>query len=520
MRFRKFLSFRLVFLLLAVMIIFFGLYTYVNIQVHSSNLMENVLVAANRVSDVIKRSTHYSMLLNRRKDLYHTIQTIGNEPGIDGIRIYNKRGEIMFSTTPGEDGTSVDLRAEACYVCHAAEKPLEALPITQRSRIFSSPQGHRVLAVINPIMNEPVCSRAECHAHPTTRQVLGVLDVKMSLDQVDRRVSESRNRMILYAILLIAIVGICLANFIFFMVHKPVKKLILGTQQISTGNLNYEISIQSNDEIGQLAKSFNRMTHDLIKAQNHLCQMAKMASIGKLSATIAHEINNPLAGILTYTKLILRKFKKNHLSVEEKKSLEKYLAFIESETKRCGDIVKNLLFFSRDTGGDFREENIDPIIQQSYQLIDHHLEIKGITFEKELTLDNMKILCDANQLEQAFVALFVNAVEAMPKGGSLKVKSEYLDHTEKVCISISDTGYGIPDEVRPYIFDPFFSTKKDEKGVGLGLSVVYGIIQRHKGSIRVKSEVNKGTTFIIYLPKQRIEQDSEQPTEIQEEALV
>lgn len=511
MKFRRLLSFRLVFLLLVVMIVFFGLYTYINIHVHSSNLMENVLVAANRVSDVIKRSTHYSMLLNRRKDLYHIIQTTGNEPGIDGIRIYNKRGEIMFSTTSGEDGKTVDLHAEACYVCHAQEKPLEALPMKKRSRIFSSPQGHRVLGVINPIMNETLCYNADCHAHPATQQVLGVLDVKMSLKQLDERVAENRTWMILYAILLIAIVGIASTCFIFFMIHVPVKKLIVGTQQISSGNLDYEIDIQSHDEIGFLAKSFNRMTRDLTKAQSHLCQMAKMASIGQLSATIAHEINNPLAGIFTYSKLILKKFKKERLTSDEKKSIEKYLNFIKNETGRCGDIVKNLLFFSKGTGGDFCDESLNSIIDKSLQLIDHHLEIQGITLEKELSQGDDIIFCDPNQLEQAFIALFVNAVEAMPKGGALKVKTEYVTGGKTVRILISDTGYGIPEELRSNIFDPFFSTKKDEKGVGLGLSVVYGIIQRHFGVIQVESEVNKGTTFIISLPRQRTKEDLEQP---------
>ncbi|MDZ7261226.1 MAG: HAMP domain-containing histidine kinase [candidate division KSB1 bacterium] len=519
MKFRRFLSFRLVFLLLAMMSVFFGLYTYMNIHVHTSHLMENVLLAANRVSDVIKSSTHYSMLLNRRKDLHHTIQTIGNEPGIDGIRIYNKRGEIMFSTTPGEDGTSVDLRAEACYVCHAEQKPLESLPIMNRSRIFSSPQGHRVLGVINPIMNEPLCYSAECHAHPSTQRVLGVLDVKMSLQQVDERVAESRTRMILYAVLVTMLVGVFSAGFIYFMIHVPVKKLIVGTQQIASGNLNYEINIQSGDEIGYLAQSFNQMTRELAKAQDHLCQMAKMASVGKLSATIAHEISNPLAGILTYTKLVLRLFKNDQLAPEEKKSLEKYLTFIKNETARCGDIVKNLLFFSKKTGGDFYHESLDSIIDKSLQLVNHHLEIQGITLEKELSPGDDRIFCDPNQLEQAFIALFVNAVEAMPKGGTLKVKTEYPDDRDTVRIFISDTGYGIPEEVRPNIFDPFFSTKKDEKGVGLGLSVVYGIIQRHCGSIEVESQVNQGTTFIVSLPRQRVKEESE-PSQLKEEVVI
>ncbi|MFQ6092038.1 MAG: sensor histidine kinase [bacterium] len=534
MKFTRLLSFRLFLLILAVMVIFFSLYTYINIRAHTSHLMENVLLSANRLSDVIKRSTHYSMLLNRREDLYHTIQTIGNEPGIDGIRIYNKKGEIMFSTLPGEAGTSVDLQAEACYICHVQEQPLEALPIKKRSRIFSSLQGHRVLGVINPIMNEPGCYKAECHAHQPAQTVLGVLDVKMSLQQIDERIAKSRRDMISYAVVLTLLIGILSAGFIVIMVHIPVKKLIFGTREIASGNLNYSIDLRSRDEIGSLAQSFNLMTRDIKKArdeitrwsstlelkvkektaelektQAHIIQMEKMASIGKLSATVAHEISNPLAGILTYTKLVLKMLKKDRLSHEEEESMEKYLTFIKSETGRCGDIVKNLLLFSKKTGGDFRRESLNAIVDKSLQLVNHHLEIQGVTLEKELSPDDDVIFCDANQLQQAFIALFVNGVEAMSKGGTLKVKTSSADGDDTVHIFITDTGHGIPEEVRPNIFDPFFSTKRDEKRVGLGLSVVYGIIQRHGGSIDVKSKVDQGTTFTISLPRERPEKGSE-----------
>ncbi len=525
-KFSRLLGFRLVFLLLSATIVFVAVYTYMNIHVHNSHLMDNVLLSANMVSDVIKRSTHYSMLLNRREDLHHTILTIGNEPGIDGIRVYNKKGEIMFSTITGEKGTSVDLQAEACYICHAREKPLEAIPTEDRVRIYASPQGHRILGVINPVMNEPLCYNAECHAHPAGQKVLGVLDVKMSLRQVDTSIGASRRNMIAYGIAFVILIGALSAGFILKMVHNPVKKLILGTREIAKGNLDYAIDLQVQNEMGSLAKSFNLMTHDLKKARDEIMewsstledkvrektealekaqasmiQMEKMASIGKLSATVAHEINNPLAGVLTYAKLILKMCNKECISPEEKTSMEKYLNIIKNETGRCGDIVKNLLLFSKKTGGDFHMEHLDTIVVNSLELIDHHLKIEGIALVKDLRPGDDQVYCDANQIRQALIALFVNAVEAMPKGGTLSVRTDFDEENRSVRLFISDTGHGIPEEIRSKIFEPFFSTKMDGKGVGLGLPVVYGIIKRHHGSIEVISKANQGTTFVISLPR-------------------
>jgi two-component system NtrC family sensor kinase len=313
------------------------------------------------------------------------------------------------------------------------------------------------------------------------------------------------------------------------MVHVPVKKLILGTQEIAKGNLNYAINLQTRDEMGSLARYFNLMTGDLKKARDEIMewsstleekvkekteelekaqasmiQMEKMASIGKLSATVAHEINNPLAGVLTYAKLISKMCNKECISPEDKASMEKYLSIIKNETGRCGDIVKNLLLFSKKTGGDFRMEHLDTIVDNSLQLIDHHLKIQGITLVKEFNQVNDEIFCDANQVQQALIALYVNAVEAMPKGGILTVKTDSINEGCTARIFVSDTGPGIPEEVKSRIFEPFFSTKMDGKGVGLGLPVVYGIIKRHKGSIQVISKINQGTTFIISLPREQI----------------
>lgn len=522
----KTLSFRLFVLLMVVLAGVFAVYTLVNVRVQSSHLMDTVFLSANRTSDLIKRSTRYSMLLNRSDDVHQIIRMIGTEQGVDGIRIYNKKGEIMFSTIPGEEGTIVDMRAEACYVCHSSEKPIESLPYENRARIVTMSNGHRVLGLINPIRNEPDCSNADCHAHPSSKTVLGVLDVKMSLDQVDAHLAESERQMVVASVIFMLVIAGISGFFIWRVVRLPVRKLIQGTKEISSGHLDYRIDIRSEDEIGQLAHSFNQMTNELEKArdeitdwsntlerkveekteelkkvQSQVIQIEKMASLGKLAATVAHELNNPLEGMLTYLRLQVKRLKKGAMKPEDVEAILQDLNFVSEQTIRCGNIVKNLLLFSKKQVGEFAIEEINKIIGKSLGLVQHHFQIHSITLEQHLMDEDTTLVCDGQQLQQAFLALLVNSVEAMPEGGVLRVESKYLSGTDEIQVFISDTGVGVAEEDLPHLFEPFFSRKKNERGVGLGLSVVYGIVERHGGRIDVQTKTNRGTTFTITLPR-------------------
>lgn len=524
-RLSRLLSFRVFLLMLAVTASIFIIYTYINTKLQTAHLMENVLLSANRMSDVIKRSTHYSMLLNRREDVFRIINTIATEPGIHRIRIYNKRGDITYSTASEEVGARVDMRAEACNACHSLEKPLEALSITKRSRIVTGLAEYRILGLINPIRNEPVCFNAACHAHPPSKKILGVLDVKMSLEQVDKQLEKNWQTMFHLALLMILLVAATSGVFLYFVVHIPVRKLTEGTREVSGGNLDYLIPIQSGDEIGLLAQSFNQMTKDLKRAhgeitewsntleikvkekteelkkmQDQIVQVEKMASLGKLSLTVAHELNNPLTGILNYASLALKNLKKDEFALKERDSTLKDLEIIQNETARCGNIVKNLLLFSRKLDTGLTEEKLRSIVETSIELVAHHLRLRQIEMVRNYLSGDDTIFCDPDQLKQAFIALLINATESMDKGGVIEVSTEHVEG-DGYRIRIRDTGCGIPGELLPRVFEPFFTTKINDKGVGLGLSIVYGVINRHGGTIRVESEVGKGTTFIVEIPR-------------------
>jgi len=250
-----------------------GIFAYVNITSQKKQLTGEVMRGAFRISETIRRSTRYDMLRNLREDLHQMIETIGQQEGLEKIRIFNKEGQIMFSSEKDDMGQMVDKRAEACYACHSAEKPLERLDIPDRSRIFTSKADHRVLGVISAIYNEPDCYTPDCHAHPPEQKVLGVLDIGMSLEDVDQEIEEAQNKMIIFALIAFLVIAVTISISINRYVTRPVRVLVEGTKKIAEGDLSYSILLKSADEIGELASSFNQMTSDLKKADEKLGTM-------------------------------------------------------------------------------------------------------------------------------------------------------------------------------------------------------------------------------------------------------
>ena len=488
--------------------------------------------SATNISDLISRSTHYSMLLNRREDIYEIIKTIGNEPRIERIRIINKKGIVSFSTQDSEVGKNIDMTAESCIGCHSTGKPIVPQNDPTLTRIFESPKGYRVIGIITPIRNDSGCATSSCHAHSNNQTVLGILDVMIPLQDVDQNIGQFERTQIIGSLFLFIVLTGFVTVFIWRMVNIPVKKLAIGTQEIVKGNLDHQIDVQTNDEIGSLGSSFNQMTQELKRArkeltawaqtleqrvaekteelrraQRHMVHIEKMVSLGTLAATVAHELNNPLEGILTYAKLLRKKIERGIPSTESIPEMVSELTLIADETARCGNIVKNLLLFSREKVGEFKDSDLHVIIERSLKLIDHHLKMNNIRSQVEIEEKPVILFCDAYQLEEALLALEINAVEAMPAGGTFHISVKEIDYLNAVRIDVSDSGTGIKEEDMPHVFEPFFTTKKDGKGTGLGLSVVYGIIERHNGTISVESKPGIGTTFIITLPRQTAQKE-------------
>jgi signal transduction histidine kinase len=225
-----------------------------------------------------------------------------------------------------------------------------------------------------------------------------------------------------------------------------------------------------------------------------------MISLGRLSASVVHELNNPLAGILNYIRLMLKILKRGSLDQKNQEKFQRHLTLVESETSRCSEIVSNLLAFSRKSKLELSEMNINELLEKCILLSQHKLMLQNIQIKTDLNPEIPRVLGDFNQTQQCVINLIFNAIDVMPDGGTLTIISSFDPGKGMVEIKIEDTGWGISGEDLHHIFDPFYSTKTEGEGLGLGLSMVYGIIDRHKGTITVDSEVGKGTVFTISLP--------------------
>jgi len=518
------LTTKLIVYLLVCMVVIFALLGYLNIRLQRQHLEGAALTSAERVSDVIRRSATYYMLRNDREGLYHVIQTLADEPGMVKVRIFDKDGRISYSTDAAEVSRVVDKRAEACYGCHAQSQPLARLNRPDRFRIYRN-GGQRVLGIITPIENLPSCWNAECHAHPVGQQVLGVLDINLSLARADAQLAESNARTLAYTIAAMLIVAALSWLFVVRVVGRPIRALAKGTEHLSKGELGYQIEVQSQDEVGELARSFNAMslqlrdanqeivawtrtledrveekTSELKRAHDHVLQVEKMASVGKMAAVVAHEINNPLAGILTYAKLLRKWIDRGEMKGDKLKEAAECLDLIGGESRRCGDIVRNLLTFSRTAPMNLETTDVNTVLDRALRLVHHQLEMTGIELQVYLDDDLPKLQCDPAQIEQVFLALIMNAIDAMPHGGNLWLETRMNRAGDGVETEIRDDGTGISPDILPHLFEPFQTTKEKGHGVGLGLAVSRSIIDRHHGRIDVQSELGKGTTFTITLP--------------------
>lgn len=522
-RFIKTLNLKLIFDIGFVTVIIFGIFSYIILSHQNNQLISEVFRGASIFSDTVTRSTRHDMLLDNREGVHRMIETIGDQTGIDVVRIFNKEGKIMFSSNKQEMNRYVDKNAEACYICHAAEKPLERLSTSERSRIFKA-KDHRVLAMITPIYNEPDCYNAACHAHSKEQRVLGVLDIGMSLDAVDNDLKRNQIIFLFFTLIAIICVSTILTLFIHKRVTKPVKQIVKATKKVAMGDLDAELTVKSRDEIAYLAVSFNRMLRDLKtakeeiqswnielekkveertkklrKTREQLIQSEKMSSMGVLASSVAHEINNPIQGIFTYIKLMQKIISQNEIGQKRINEFKNYLFLMGNEIERCGDMVKNLLVFSRQSKLDIQKSDVNTIIKNSLVLLENKIKLQNIDVVLNLQEIIPQTYCDIKQIQQTLIALIINAIEAMPKGGKINIETRSINK-DKVEITIEDTGEGISRENLKKIFDPFFTTKEAAKSTGLGLFVAYGIIKEHKGTITVESKIEKGTKFSISLP--------------------
>jgi len=496
--------------------------------------LDNLYRGASHISETLRLMTYHDMLEDRRDAVYRMLGKVSSLEGVNRIRIFNKEGRITYSNLAGEQGRVVDKESEACYTCHQKDTPLARIATHERFRVFQDPEKGRSLGLIQPIYNEKACYSAPCHYHPPERQLLGVLDIHMSLAGMDRAVAHGVRWLSFFTLCFTVVIPLLAGVFIYRLVHRPIRTLTAATTQIAGGDWNCRVAGPSGGEIGALADSFNAMadrlqqahqelrewaetleqrvddkTRELQLAQDQVIQAEKMASLGRLAAVVAHEINNPLTGILTYAKLIQKQLGKTGLDDGKVRSMIANLATMEKETARCGRLVKELLSYARGSDDVRQPVDINEVIRAVVDLMAYRLTQQKIELRLELQPDLPTLAGHPDRLEQAVLNLVNNACEAMPDGGRLGIRTALGPAGDCLEIRIADTGPGIPEEMRAQLFDPFISTKSRGENLGLGLFVTNGHIQRHGGRISVVTEIGEGTEFTISLP---VTAPQEEPT--------
>ena len=501
---------------------------YLNFRMQKDRLIEAMILGADQLSRSITSATWHAMLDDDRKGAYEMMRVIADKHGVDRIRMFNREGRLVFSTDTQEKLGVTSPSNEVCISCHGAAAILTKPAVDSRVRYATSPSGIKTLNIVTPIHNEPSCSNASCHAHLASTKILGILDVALGLDPVQKQTRAVTLETIISTVAVVIIGAAFVILFTRRFVATPIREVIQGTKALSAMQLDRPVEIpHRSQELDELVDSFNAMrerlketvddlnemqqtleskvaerTEQLQAAHRKLLQADRLTSLGQLAASVAHEINNPISGVLNLSTLLERLMASGEFPPGREAEFRKYLGQISAETARVGRIVTDLLAFSRRSKPQRVPGDLNKFVRGTLRLVGHKLKLMNAATVLELQEDLPLVECDPSQIQQVILNLILNAAQTMQSkgGGTLTIRTRLLPDRDNVELCVRDTGEGIAPENLAKIFDPFFTTKAEGKGVGLGLAVLYGIVKAHDGEVEVASQRNVGSSFSVTLP--------------------
>ncbi len=530
------LAIKLIFYIGIILILTIGIFAYMNINLQRKHLIGEMQQDAVRLSQTIERSIKYDMLTARNDYIQKTLVDIGKQEGIEQIRIFDKKGKIIAADSMEEVGMLIDRDAEACYTCHKDREPLERISTPDRTRVFRLEEGYRVLGVINPIYNEPDCYNSECHFHPKDQNVLGVMDILISLARLDEQIGIGRKQILIYFLLTFLFISGGSILFIILFVNTPIQKLIEGTRKIAEGDLNYRIGSYRADEIGKLGKSFDEMTAELMKSREEIDRWNLKLKEEVRNATERlkktneelNKANEQLRGLDNMKSDFMRRMEhgsRSHLAVIQScLSLilrqhyselgEEQIDLIKTAKRRSStllELLDDILILSyRKSAKDvysMEPVQLSEIIQKIVDDVQAQAQKKNIMINVQIPVDFPHVLADRKALNEVFSNLLSNAVKYTEERGTINVAANQKKGS--VEIEVSDTGIGIDSENLSKILDEFYRAPNAKsckvEGTGLGLAIVKEIVEAHGGELKVKSELGKGSAFTVSFPKKSSE---------------
>lgn len=479
---------RFIIFLVLILTVAIGVSSYVHLRIQYSQLMDISREKLRDIADTIDKSIRTFMAEGKSENVKKVVEAVGNIHEIEKIRILSKWGIILVSNVPEEVGKMVDAH------------DLELFHKQKFSTVYDIKNLQQpIFSIIKPIQNEPICFR--CHG-TDPNEINGVLDVEVSMQKINQRVATVRKSLMTSALATLLVLIFSILFLLSRLVNRPIQSLIRTMRTAEGGDLTARVEPDDTLEFEELGRNFNSMISRLEKAQKdlksfHEQQMERVdrfATLGELAAGIAHEIKNPIAGIGGAIQILIQDFPADDHRREIFEEILKQIDRIDRD-------IKDLLSYAKTAKPELTEQDVKKVIQQSIFLVRDRAAQQGVKIITEYGADVPMVELDGKQIQQVLVNLALNAIQAMPDGGILRISSRVnhpSNQKEFLEIQIEDTGGGISQENMSKVFTPFYTTR--HTGTGLGLPISQKIVYHHQGKIEVKSEPGKGTCFTIVLP--------------------
>ena len=502
------ISTRVSILLGVIILITMGLFSTFSLLTQKNDAISNISNNTEQLSRTIEKILRFSMLKNRREEISLAVNSIAQTQEIKSARILNHEGQIIYTSRPSELNKDISKNNPLCTSCHNINNT-GSKPDVENFNRYRINEQKKIIYYSLPIYNAPECSNA-CHAteannniyvepndqgtpqasvHNPGQTILGFIEIEVSIDNVISNLRETRIQLIILTLLFALLASVIAYFSIKYVIGKPVRNLVKGTERVAQGNFEGSIP-PGKAELGMLAESFNKMQNQLLRTQSQLIESEKLASVGKLANEIANEINNPLTGIIVYSE--------NLLEASGNDDLKEDYGIIRQEALRIRESVRNILSLTRHEKPDFKMIDLSPVLRQAVSVVKKFSNFRNIKIITALEEPMPQIPADAALIEQVFLNLLLISSESMLTGGILDISGTFNEDKNEIEISFHDTGKGIPQETLRTITDESSNLKNFEK-TGISLVVCKDIIRMHRGNLKIDTS-ESGTTIVITLP--------------------